>query len=200
MSLIEWNDEKYSTSIERFDRQHQELFRLLNDLYEAMERGEAQEEVGDTLRELEEYTEYHFGDEEAFMQECRFADNCSECFHDHRKMHAEFAETVSQFRQKHEDGDFISMDVLEFARDWLDAHIAGDDQDQSYGEYFLTEDEASNMDEIVDEMANLSATIEEVAAPPTVSKRRASGQSRRQRPGRKPLARPARGSPSWPTR
>jgi len=136
MTLIEWNDDKYSTQIDRFDEQHQNLFDLLNDLYDAMEQGKGQEEVGDALRELEEYTEYHFGDEEEFMKDCGYAHDCSECFHSHQDMHEEFAATVSEFREKHENGEFITMDVLEFARDWLDGHIAGDEQDQSYSDYF----------------------------------------------------------------
>ena len=139
VSLIEWNDAKYSTDIERFDDQHKQLFNLLNDLHEAMEEGHAQEELGDILRELEEYTEYHFGDEEGFMQDCGYAQDCSECFRDHEEMHENFASKVTELRKKHENGDFITMEVLEFARDWLDNHIAGGDQDQSYSEYYNTE-------------------------------------------------------------
>ncbi len=139
MTLIEWNEAKYSTNIDRFDDQHKRLFSLLNDLHEAMEEGRAQEELGDILRELEEYTEYHFGDEEEFMQDCGYARDCSECFHDHEEMHQNFASKVTELREKHENGEFITMEVLEFARDWLDSHIAGDEQDQGYGEYYRKE-------------------------------------------------------------
>lgn len=136
MTLIEWDEQRYSTSIDRFDEQHRNLFEMLNNLYEAMEEGRAEEELGDTLRELEEYTEYHFGDEEDFMQDCGYARDCSECFHSHQEMHEEFASKVTALRKKHENGEYITMEVLEFARDWLDAHIAGNDQDQGYGEYY----------------------------------------------------------------
>jgi hemerythrin-like metal-binding protein len=139
MALIEWNDDRYSTNIDRFDEQHQNLFELLNDLHQAMEEGRAEEELGDILRELERYTEYHFGDEEGFMQDCGYAHDCSECFYSHQEMHENFASKVTELRKKHENGEYITMEVLEFARDWLDAHIAGDDQDQSYGEYYVEE-------------------------------------------------------------
>ncbi len=139
MALIEWDEERYSTNIDRFDEQHQQLFELLNGLHEAMVEGRADEEIGEALQELEEYTEYHFDDEEHFMEDCGFARDCSECFHNHQEMHETFEAKVTELRQKHEDGEYITMEVLEFARDWLDAHIAGDDQDQSYGEYFVTE-------------------------------------------------------------
>lgn len=139
MALIEWDEKRHSTGIETIDEQHKRLFDLLNDLHAAMAEGQAEAELGETLRELERYTEYHFGDEEAMMRDCGYAQDCSACFHDHREMHESFASEVTELRQRHEDGEYITMDVLEFARDWLDSHIAGDDQDQSYGEYVRQE-------------------------------------------------------------
>jgi hemerythrin-like metal-binding protein len=139
MALIEWDDGRYSTSIEKMDQQHQRLFGLLNDLHAAMTEGKDEEQLGDILRELERYTEYHFGDEEGMMKDCGFARDCADCFHDHQEMHEEFAETVADLRERHEEGEYITMDVLQFARDWLDAHIAGDDQDQNYGDYVREE-------------------------------------------------------------
>jgi len=134
--FIEWDEERYSTHIERFDDQHRRLFELLNDLHVAMERGESDDRVGDILRELEEYTEYHFGDEEEFMQDCGYAMDCADCFYNHREMHEEFAAKVSELRRKHENGEYITMEVLLFARDWLDSHIAGLNQDQNYTDYY----------------------------------------------------------------
>jgi hemerythrin-like metal-binding protein len=137
--FIEWDPERYSTAIERFDDQHKRLFKLLNDLYIAMEEGRSEERVGEILRELEDYTEYHFGDEEEFMQDCGFAMDCADCFFNHREMHEEFAQKVTELREKHENGEYISMEVLLFARDWLDSHIAGLNQDQNYAEYYEDE-------------------------------------------------------------
>ncbi|RKS78271.1 hypothetical protein BDK61_3929 [Haloarcula quadrata] len=47
--FAEWDDERYSTNIERFDEQHKRLFGLLNDLHTAMNEGHSEEEVGDTF-------------------------------------------------------------------------------------------------------------------------------------------------------
>ena len=135
-TFIEWIDDRYSTEIDRFDEQHKHLFGLLNDLYVAMDEGHSEETIGEILRELERYTEYHFGDEEEFMQDCGYAMDCADCFYNHREMHEEFAETVGEFRERHENGEPITMDVLEFARDWLDAHIAASDEDQNYAGYY----------------------------------------------------------------
>jgi len=137
--FAEWDEDRYSTNIERFDEQHKRLFGLLNDLHTAMNEGHSEEEVGDILRELERYTEYHFGDEEEFMQNCGYAMDCSDCFYNHREMHEEFAGKVQELREKHENGEYVTMEVLTVARDWLDAHIAAGDEDQNYADYFETE-------------------------------------------------------------
>lgn len=139
MALIEWDDERHSTSVQTVDDQHKRLFELLNDLHMAMEEGRAEEEIGDVLRDLEEYTEYHFTDEEGMMRDCGYSDVCNACFDDHRSAHEEFATRVSQLRERHENGEFITMDVLQFARDWLDSHIAGEEMDQDYGDYVRRE-------------------------------------------------------------
>jgi len=138
-TFAEWDDDRYSTGIERFDEQHRRLFGLLNDLHTAMDEGHSEERVGDILRELERYTEYHFGDEEEFMQDCGYAMDCADCFFDHRGMHEEFEETVREFRERHENGEYVTMDVLVFARDWLDSHIAAADEDQNYSDYYRSE-------------------------------------------------------------
>ncbi|MEF8870170.1 MAG: bacteriohemerythrin [Haloarculaceae archaeon] len=134
--LIEWDDERYSTDIDRFDDQHQYLFGLLNELYVAMDEERSDEEVGDILRELERYTEYHFGDEEEFMQDCGYSMECADCFYNHREKHAEFEEKVRDLRQRHENDEHIELEVLTFVSDWLDSHIAGVNQDQNYSDYY----------------------------------------------------------------
>ncbi|MFD1588940.1 bacteriohemerythrin [Halorientalis brevis] len=138
-AFAEWDDERYSVDIDRFDEQHKRLFGLLNDLHTAMDEGHSEEKVGDILRELERYTEYHFGDEEEFMQDCGYAMDCADCFYNHREMHEEFADRVSELREKHENGEHITVEVLQFVRDWLDSHIGASDVDQSYGEYYREE-------------------------------------------------------------
>jgi len=137
--FADWDDERYSTDIDRFDEQHRRLFGLLNDLHAAMDEGHSEAEIGDILRELERYTEYHFGDEEEFMQDCGYAMDCADCFYDHREMHEEFAARVAEFREKHENGEYVTMEVLTFLRDWLDSHIAALDEDQNYADYFESE-------------------------------------------------------------
>ena len=159
--LIQWDDDRYSTNIDRFDDQHKYLFALLNELYAAMDEGRSDEEVGDILRELERYTEYHFGDEEEFMQDCGYSMDCADCFYNHREKHDEFEKKVRDLRQRHENGEHIELEVLTFVSDWLDSHIAGGNQDQNYSDYY-----EENLDEYEYEPGKLREDREVEAAHP----------------------------------
>jgi hemerythrin len=63
---ITW-DPTLATGVAEIDAQHQELFRRLDDLIEAIRAGRSRDEVGRTLGFLEEYAGHHFAAEEARM-------------------------------------------------------------------------------------------------------------------------------------
>ena len=72
MSYLQWDNE-YSVNINLIDEQHKGLFDLLNDLYDAVVTGEGREETARILRELHDYAETHFSDEENLMGEHNFS-------------------------------------------------------------------------------------------------------------------------------
>ena len=53
MALMTWND-RYSVGVGVLDQQHIALFAILNDLYDAMKKGQAQAVTGPLLRKLAE--------------------------------------------------------------------------------------------------------------------------------------------------
>ena len=69
MTFIEWNDD-YSINLAEVDRQHQQLFNLINELHEAMMAGRIEctmttvvhelATMVTVLKELMNYTSYHF--------------------------------------------------------------------------------------------------------------------------------------------
>lgn len=65
---FEWN-EGLATGIVEIDNQHKEIFKQLNVLLDAMDRGKGKEEVGQVLAFLENYIATHFRDEERYMGE-----------------------------------------------------------------------------------------------------------------------------------
>ncbi len=64
---VTW-DPTLVTGVPEIDAQHEELFRRLDALLEAIRGGRSRDEVGRTLTFLEEYARLHFATEEAQME------------------------------------------------------------------------------------------------------------------------------------
>ncbi len=133
MALFEWDD-KYSVDVERFDRQHKKMINILNDLHQAMKEGKSKENMGVILKRLEDYTEYHFGDEEKYMTKYGYKG-----LEDHKNQHEKFVEEIKDFKKKYNKGEMtVSMDMMNFLKDWLKNHING--TDKKYSEFFEDKD------------------------------------------------------------
>lgn len=140
MPYIEWDPDRYSVGVDHIDEQHQQLFDTINSLHAAMSEGEGREELGAIFDQLETYTNTHFGDEETFMEDCGYSEDCSDCFFAHQEAHREFEARVEEIRARYEQGEMtVTMDTLEFLRTWLTRHIAGVEMDQDYATYLADE-------------------------------------------------------------
>lgn len=129
MSYIQWSN-AYSVNIQKIDQQHQQLVSYINELHEAMSQGKSKQVLGEILGKLTKYTVEHFGLEEELMQEHHFPD-----FQLHKLAHKDFINKVSQAQKDFESGKFlISVDVLNYLKDWLISHIMG--VDQNYAQFF----------------------------------------------------------------
>ena len=124
MALIEWND-TMSIGIEVIDRDHRLLVDLLNLLHDAVEDDQGKETTGSVLNSLSDYTEYHFSREESMLKACNYPDLAR-----HIKAHESLKARVNEVRKDYEEGDSADIDryVLEFLKDWLQAHIIGRDK------------------------------------------------------------------------
>ena len=62
---IEWNDE-YLLGVPEIDKQHKKLIAIANELYDVVTGDESalKEKMPSILKELTDYTEYHFSNEE----------------------------------------------------------------------------------------------------------------------------------------
>jgi hemerythrin-like metal-binding protein len=121
-----WND-RYSVGIGSIDQQHNTLFAILNDLYDAMKKGQAQTVTGPLLRKLATYTHNHFASEEAIMQSTHYPGLA-----EHRIKHRDLMNQVEAFAARFERGDVtLSIDLFNFLRDWLTTHIQK--EDKQYG-------------------------------------------------------------------
>ena len=94
MSAFVWED-KYSLQIAELDRQHQKLFALFNELYDAMQQGQADEVIDKVLTSVIDYTAYHFDFEEKLLHEAGFREEAA-----HRAEHAKLAEQAKALAQR----------------------------------------------------------------------------------------------------
>ena len=126
MALLTWN-EKYSVGVYELDGQHTGLFGILNDLHDAMMKGQAQSLTGPLLKKLVEYTRKHFKDEEAMMARTSYPGLAA-----HRVLHQELVKQVESYVGRFERGEItLNVHLLNFLRDWLTNHIQK--TDHQYG-------------------------------------------------------------------
>ena len=126
MALLTWNG-KYSVGVEAMDNQHSRLFETLNELHSAMMKGQARAMTGPILSKLLDYTRDHFRSEESAMSAARYPG-----LQEHHAKHVALTSQVEEFAARHEKGDgMLSLELLNFLRDWLTHHIQ--QEDQKYG-------------------------------------------------------------------
>jgi len=127
--LISWSS-KIETGIKKFDDQHKELVRLLNKFYSAINEGRSKSVLGEILKELANYTVYHFQSEEEAFRQFNFPEK-----DEHIRIHKDLVNQVVKIIKDFEAGkDVVSVNLLQFLKEWVVKHIMGDDM--KYGKYF----------------------------------------------------------------
>ena len=113
-----------SVGVPLVDDQHKSLIEITNDLINTFNEFPKDSTLETILLGLLDYTIYHFDGEELYA-----AEYGAEDLEAHQKEHKEFIDKVSRFqneiRLKHIE---ISLDLLDFLKDWLVTHINGSDK------------------------------------------------------------------------
>ncbi len=129
MALIEWKDE-YSVGVQQIDVQHKRLFEILNEFYDDIMAIRGQEVLQKVVNDLSEYAVIHFKTEEDIMTKIGYPD-----YDAHKKEHETFVQKVIDLQKNLQGGGFVlSIDVLNFLKDWLVHHILK--VDKQYTEFF----------------------------------------------------------------
>jgi hemerythrin len=134
MSAFVWED-KYSLHIAEIDRQHQKLFALFNELYDAMQQGHGTEIIDKVLTNVVDYTAYHFAFEEKLLKEAGFKEEAA-----HRAEHGKLAEQAKALAQRLKAGQSdtkVAIATLQFLGDWLTRHILV--SDKSFAPFLLAQ-------------------------------------------------------------
>lgn len=128
MSYIDWRPE-YSVGIPSIDKQHQQLVKMLNELYDAMQSGQGQAALGKVLIGLAQYCVEHFAAEERLMTQHGYPDLAA-----HRDVHQKMTAKVTSLLQEFKAGKTqLSVSVASFLKDWLTKHIL--QTDMKYGPF-----------------------------------------------------------------
>lgn len=123
MPMFTWGS-RFCLGIDSIDRQHETLVNYLNQLYDAMLRGETKDAVKPILDGLISYTANHFAYEEKIFAKHAYADATA-----HRKEHDDLKGKVIAFQKEFDAGKAtVSNELMGFLKDWLQGHILGSDK------------------------------------------------------------------------
>ncbi|MBI4978813.1 MAG: hemerythrin family protein [Spirochaetes bacterium] len=123
MSLIDWS-ETLSVSVRTFDEQHKRLIAIVNELADGMRARKGKETLAGVLKNLIEYTSVHFAAEEKLMSEHGYPDYAA-----HKHEHDDLVAKVLDFEKKYKaDTILLSVELMNFLRDWLTGHIMKTDK------------------------------------------------------------------------
>ena len=126
MSLFTWKPE-YSVNVASLDSHHQQLFSVLNSVYENVMNSREVECVLPKIDELSSYTRYHFSAEEQYMREKGFPD-----IDGHIAKHREFTHEIESLRNHcHENDLDVAKELIIVLGEWLLRHVLKEDRKYS---------------------------------------------------------------------
>ncbi len=116
-------DPKLNTGIEVIDHQHQRIVSYINQLEVAKESND-KAAIGEVIEQLVDYTQSHFGFEEAMMEQAGYP-----FLKPHQKVHELFIRRVSDFTMRAAKGEDVVDELHLMLAKWLINHIANEDRD-----------------------------------------------------------------------
>jgi hemerythrin len=122
-----WND-KLSVGVNVIDDDHKKLVGMVNELYDAITAGKGKEALAKILDGLVNYTKVHFDREEQFFAKTAYPAAAAR-----KKEHDDLTKQVLEVQAKYKAGTVacLSLEVMNFLKNWLVNHIQG--SDKKYG-------------------------------------------------------------------
>ncbi len=129
MPELNWSP-AISVNVKVIDDQHKKLFDILNRALLMKDRGSDQYAMIDVLRELVDYSDYHFRTEDNYM-----LDNNYPLFQAHRREHGQYLRKLGALIDACEKAESGLPDELgAFLEHWLLEHVS--ESDLRYARYF----------------------------------------------------------------
>jgi hemerythrin len=125
MSLMKW-DESFSVNVAEIDAQHRKLIDMINSFYASQMKGD-NGALRSLLSGLAEYAASHFAMEERYFDRYGYADAAG-----HKEEHRLFTAKVQDIMERLDNGKLvISFELTNFIKDWVVAHVKGEDRKYS---------------------------------------------------------------------
>lgn len=126
MALLKWKD-SLSVNVAAFDIHHKKLIDILNELHDFMLVGKPQMIIEKVIMDLLNYTKYHFEAEESVMLNHNFSG-----YIQHKAEHDNFVAKIQECMNNYKSSSMaLSIDLMDFLREWLTGHIMGTDRKYS---------------------------------------------------------------------
>ncbi len=122
MSFWVW-DPAFSVGIEVIDNQHKRIIEYINEL-DAASRYNDLQKVYNVLLNLSDYTISHFSFEESLMEQAGYL-----MVEPHKQVHKAFIRRVDFFKERYENGENVTKQLMGELQIWLINHIQHDDSD-----------------------------------------------------------------------
>lgn len=131
--FFKWKD-SYNCDVRELDEQHKKLFQIGSKLYDlaSLDDGlDRYDDIMEVIKELKEYTIYHFKCEENLMKRHGYSE-----YKSHKKQHEEFINKIIEFEKQDVDEkqEKVVMDMIVFIADWIENHILK--TDLKYRDFF----------------------------------------------------------------
>lgn len=123
-----WREE-YRLGIESIDKQHIELFSMVEELLEVIKKDKERtekEKYANSIKFMKKYVVKHFYDEEKYQESIHYSG-----IKEHKAAHRDFTQKVLEYEERLKETDFSREMVKEFSGmlvTWLIYHVAGEDQ------------------------------------------------------------------------
>jgi hemerythrin len=118
MDFIEWN-ESYIIGVPEIDKQHKEIWDILNTAYKVTEQGYTEHGIKNIIQRLIEYAILHFAYEERFMRIKSYT-GIDQHIHEHMKFWEQLKPITTKVVQREE---VILLDVISFIKTWILGHV-----------------------------------------------------------------------------
>ena len=121
MEIIQWSP-TLETGIDVIDQQHKRIVDYINALRIAQGKGD-RGAVAKTIDDVIDYTQSHFGFEEALMEDAGYP-----LLNAHKRVHELFIRRVAVLHQRFKSGEDIAQDLHNVLARWLITHIQTEDR------------------------------------------------------------------------